>query len=133
MRSDSVAAGRSRVDIKGGQRILGLRFKRLAFHWLRLPSRFYTDYQDCNEEDPLHSLHLGTECTHAMNIYIRLFCSLIIAAAHVSAGGQTVKGLYHLTESIIGQEFYNHFTWEAIKDPTHGRVSVARLCRNRPG
>ena len=64
-----------------------------------------------------------------MNIYTRLFCSLI-AAAHVSAGGQTAKGLYRLTESIVGREFYNHFTWEAIEDPTHGRVSVTRLRRN---
>ena len=64
-----------------------------------------------------------------MNIYTRLFCSLI-AAAHVSAGGQTAKGLYRLTESIVGREFYNHFTWEAIEDPTHGRVLVTRLYHN---
>jgi hypothetical protein len=29
---------------------------------------------------------------------------------------------YILTSDIIGSAFYSAFTWEAIVDPTHGRV-----------
>lgn len=29
---------------------------------------------------------------------------------------------YSLTDTIIGSDFYDFFTWEAISDPTHGRV-----------
>lgn len=82
-----------------------------------------------DQEDLPHSLDLGTKQIHAMNVFVRLLCSLI-AAAHVSAGGSDFGGLYHLTESIVGREFYDHFNWEAIEDPTHGRVSVACLPHN---
>jgi hypothetical protein len=27
-----------------------------------------------------------------------------------------------LVDTIIGSDFYNRFVWEAIDDPTHGRV-----------
>ena len=29
---------------------------------------------------------------------------------------------YEMTDSIAGRDFYNFFDWEAISDPTHGRV-----------
>ena len=29
---------------------------------------------------------------------------------------------YLLTDNIIGKTFYTNFDWEAIPDPTHGRV-----------
>ncbi|KJA15432.1 glycoside hydrolase family 16 protein [Hypholoma sublateritium FD-334 SS-4] len=57
-----------------------------------------------------------------MNVFARLLCSLV-AVAHVSAGGSTSIGLYHLTEKVVGRDFYSHFNWEAIEDPTHGRVN----------
>jgi len=31
---------------------------------------------------------------------------------------------YFLTENIVGTGFYDHFNFEAIADPTHGRVYV---------
>ncbi|KAF5313915.1 hypothetical protein D9619_013046 [Psilocybe cf. subviscida] len=30
---------------------------------------------------------------------------------------------YSLTDSVIGSQFFNFFTWENIADPTHGRVT----------
>jgi hypothetical protein len=32
--------------------------------------------------------------------------------------------VYFRTEHIVGQDFYDAFNFEAIADPTHGRVSV---------
>ncbi|PPR05555.1 hypothetical protein CVT24_003294 [Panaeolus cyanescens] len=32
-------------------------------------------------------------------------------------------GAYQLTDQIIGNDFFNAFEWEAIADPTHGRVN----------
>ena len=29
---------------------------------------------------------------------------------------------YYLSENIVGNGFYRSFDWQAIKDPTHGRV-----------
>jgi len=34
---------------------------------------------------------------------------------------------YSLTDTVIGSSFYKFFTWEAIGDPTHGRVLVLLL------
>jgi hypothetical protein len=41
-------------------------------------------------------------------------------AAVVSAYGP--GSVYEMTDSITGWDFYNFFDWEAIPDPTHGRV-----------
>ena len=38
----------------------------------------------------------------------------------VSVHGAT----YHLSDNIVGTDFLNEFTHEAISDPTHGRVYV---------
>ena len=32
---------------------------------------------------------------------------------------------YSLSDEIIGSAFYNAFNWEAIEDPTQGRVYVS--------
>jgi len=29
---------------------------------------------------------------------------------------------YQLSNKIVGNDFYDNFNWEAINDPTHGRV-----------
>jgi hypothetical protein len=29
---------------------------------------------------------------------------------------------YHLRDNIVGAGFFNAFEWQAIEDPTHGRV-----------
>ena len=29
---------------------------------------------------------------------------------------------YSITDTIIGSDFYDFFAWEAVPDPTHGRV-----------
>lgn len=39
-------------------------------------------------------------------------------------GGHAIPG-YRLTDSIVGRDFFRAFDWEAISDPTRGRVSVA--------
>lgn len=37
--------------------------------------------------------------------------------------------LYYISEDIVGPAFYTHFNWEAIVDPTHGRVYVKSSSR----
>ncbi|KDR71891.1 hypothetical protein GALMADRAFT_102381 [Galerina marginata CBS 339.88] len=47
-----------------------------------------------------------------------LFFSLFGLALSVSVGAT-----YLLKEDIVGPLFYTHFDWQAIDDPTHGRVT----------
>ncbi|KAF8556871.1 2 beta-glucanase [Imleria badia] len=39
------------------------------------------------------------------------------------AGSVFAGATYIVSESIVGTDFYNHFDFEAIADPTHGRVN----------
>ena len=50
-------------------------------------------------------------------IFLFIFCPSL-----VSAGVQ-----YKLVDQVVGTNFYDFFTWEAIQDPTHGRVWVSVL------
>ncbi|KAH9475563.1 putative glycosidase C21B10.07 [Psilocybe cubensis] len=46
-----------------------------------------------------------------------------VSTDSASAGSaSSIFGSYFLSESIVGHDFYNHFNWENISDPTHGRV-----------
>ena len=56
------------------------------------------------------------------------FSSLFaLGALPVSSGAR-----YLLKENIIGAAFYDHFDWEAVDDPSHGRVQVSSSCnRNK--
>jgi hypothetical protein len=45
----------------------------------------------------------------------------VLAFLHVA---QVLGNTYSLTSGIVGHDFLNHFTFEAIADPTHGRVYV---------
>ncbi|KAF8803218.1 endo-1,3(4)-beta-glucanase [Phlegmacium glaucopus] len=46
-----------------------------------------------------------------------LLMSLLVLLSSSSANS------YRLSESIVGQDFYQHFSWEAVADPSHGRVN----------
>jgi hypothetical protein len=35
-----------------------------------------------------------------------------------------IGATYTLSDNIVGNAFYDAFNWEAISDPTHGRVYV---------
>jgi hypothetical protein len=41
-------------------------------------------------------------------------------------GSALAGGTYTLKENIVGEGFYDSFTFQAIPDPTNGRVYVAR-------
>ncbi|KAF8803217.1 endo-1,3(4)-beta-glucanase [Phlegmacium glaucopus] len=41
----------------------------------------------------------------------------------VLSGSSASAYSYRLSENIVGQDFYQKFNWEAIADPTHGRVN----------
>ncbi|THU77007.1 endo-beta-glucanase, partial [Dendrothele bispora CBS 962.96] len=51
----------------------------------------------------------------------RLISFLFLAAAFVFNG--VLAATYSQSESISGQGFYNSFSFQAISDPTHGRVN----------
>jgi hypothetical protein len=38
----------------------------------------------------------------------------------------TLAATYQLSDEIVGPTFYTAFEWEAIADPTHGRVYATR-------
>lgn len=40
----------------------------------------------------------------------------------ISVVGSALAATYSLTDTVIGSDFYNFFEWEAISDPTNGRV-----------
>ena len=44
----------------------------------------------------------------------------------VSLTNSVVKGVhgatYHLEDNVVGGAFFDAFEWQAIEDPTHGRV-----------
>ena len=37
----------------------------------------------------------------------------------------SLASLYFLSDNVVGPDFYQYFDWEAIPDPTHGRVLVS--------
>ena len=46
--------------------------------------------------------------------------TLLSATSLVRAGGT-----YNLNSNVVGSDFYSAFSFQAIADPTHGRVYVA--------
>ena len=42
----------------------------------------------------------------------------------LSSFAPALADIYFLSDKIIGPDFYTAFEWEAIKDPTNGRVFV---------
>lgn len=49
---------------------------------------------------------------------IRLVTSVVIAIFASTVSADT----YSLSSKLVGQGFLNAFSWQAITDPTHGRV-----------
>jgi len=41
---------------------------------------------------------------------------------HVSEPLRDVVSAYSIVDTVVGSDFYRFFDWEAISDPTHGRV-----------
>jgi hypothetical protein len=52
-------------------------------------------------------------------LFALLACSLTVRAVH-----------YSLTDNWVGAEFLQAFSWEAITDPTHGRVNYLSQWRS---
>ena len=44
--------------------------------------------------------------------------------ASTGSGGSKDRPTWKLTDDFRGKGFYEHFTFEAISDPTHGRVKL---------
>ncbi|TFK24816.1 glycoside hydrolase family 16 protein [Coprinopsis marcescibilis] len=57
--------------------------------------------------------------------------ALLLSLAWLSA--PVLAATYSLSDNIVGSGFYNSFDWEAIPDPTHGRVAYVdqNTSRNR--
>ncbi|KAH9475564.1 putative glycosidase C21B10.07 [Psilocybe cubensis] len=50
----------------------------------------------------------------------KLICTLLLSLAFLNPA---LAKTYALTDTVVGSSFYNFFEWEAIDDPTHGRVN----------
>ncbi|KAF8901352.1 glycoside hydrolase family 16 protein [Gymnopilus junonius] len=50
-------------------------------------------------------------------------CRVLFPTTLVLLSAFPVNAVYFLRENIFGPLFYTHFVWEAIDDPTHGRVN----------
>ncbi len=50
--------------------------------------------------------------------------SLAVSALppEVSDPLRDVVSAYSIVDTVVGSDFYDFFNWEAISDPTHGRV-----------
>ena len=44
------------------------------------------------------------------------------ALAVLAAAASAHAAIYHISDTIIGKGFYEHFKFANISDPTHGRV-----------
>ena len=66
--------------------------------------------------------HLGllSSMTHKMfsAVSFTVLCSLVSVA---------LAATYSQTANHVGTDFLNSFTWQAISDPTHGRVYVGSV------
>ncbi|KAF4622601.1 hypothetical protein D9613_009002 [Agrocybe pediades] len=51
------------------------------------------------------------------------FSTTFFGASLVHLAVGTLTSTYYLKENVVGRDFYSHFDWQAIKDPTHGRVT----------
>jgi hypothetical protein len=40
----------------------------------------------------------------------------------LSVSSLSFASTFFLSDSVVGPDFYQFFDWEAIPDPTHGRV-----------
>ncbi|KAG6375298.1 hypothetical protein JVT61DRAFT_3523 [Boletus reticuloceps] len=49
--------------------------------------------------------------------------SSFLAFVVLAVSGYTEASTYSRTASLSGQSFLNAFSWQAIADPTHGRVN----------
>jgi hypothetical protein len=46
----------------------------------------------------------------------------LVFLLYLSTHTLAFSGKYFLKDEIVGPAFYSYFDWEAIDDPTHGRV-----------
>jgi hypothetical protein len=46
----------------------------------------------------------------------------LVFLLYLSTHTLALSGKYFLSDEIVGPAFYTYFDWEAIDDPTHGRV-----------
>jgi hypothetical protein len=61
---------------------------------------------------------LVLQLTMGISRLLKSFLLLASVAAVSGYGGP----VYKMTDSVTGWDFYDFFDWEAIDDPTHGRV-----------
>lgn len=71
-----------------------------------------------------HPQATGPPSTMRMNV-VSSSLTLALLTRSTLAGG-----FYSLTENIVGYGFYDSFNFEAIPDPTNGRVYVALTTHN---
>lgn len=49
-------------------------------------------------------------------------CKTFLFAIHLTNLVSVYAATYTLEDNIVGPDFYDAFEWQAIDDPTHGRV-----------
>lgn len=58
-----------------------------------------------------------------MTRFQSLFKTLVLAVSLINFVG-VQAATYSLRDNIVGSSFFDSFEWQAIDDPTHGRVWV---------
>lgn len=62
----------------------------------------------------------------------RTALTLLAGAAGVAAGAVfRPEGVYVQTANVVGKDFFDAFTWQAITDPTHARVNLTDQATSR--
>lgn len=87
--------------------------------------RYITDNA---KESRLHRQHPSHPLAFLLCSDIRFRSVIIMLAAQililVSVAGSVLCGgaTYNRTDSVVGNDWYNAFSFQAMADPTHGRV-----------
>lgn len=94
---------------------------------------FSCQSQDSRAERPPYKKHLRIcsinrqlSCTLSNLALDFTMRSAIFTLAATALFPSALAATYGLTDNYIGSSFLSTFTWEAIADPTAGRVSVLR-------
>ena len=66
-------------------------------------------------------LHLNYLKSLFIMLVIKSIRSLLLLV-FTASGSRASLSTFFLSDNIVGADFYQHFDWEALPDPTHGRV-----------
>ena len=83
---------------------------------------------DCKIK-PLIIVYLSKKYSSHLDYITSLVNMLVIKSIHsllllalTASGSRASLSTFFLSDNIVGADFYQHFDWEALPDPSHGRV-----------